>query len=78
MQILGTSNPVILVANKLDLLPKDIRVQPIERWIKAECKYAEPQAVRMPVLSYDPWRRSSKCLQEGVTPCAALVAPGEL
>jgi len=45
MQILGTSNPVILVANKLDLLPKDIRVQPIERWIKAECKKASLPAL---------------------------------
>ena len=37
-QIVGTSNPVMMVANKLDLLPKGVKLPPIERWIKAECK----------------------------------------
>ena len=47
-QIVGTSNPVIMVANKVDLLPKGVQMPPIERWIKAECRCVLRCAVAAP------------------------------
>lgn len=44
-QIVGTSNPVVMVANKLDLLPQGVQLPPIERWIKAECRKASLPAL---------------------------------
>jgi len=44
-QIVGPENPVIMVANKLDLLPKGIQRPPIERWIRAECRKASLPAL---------------------------------
>jgi len=39
-QIVGTNSPLMLVANKVDLMPVGVNLKSIERWIKYECRHA--------------------------------------
>jgi len=38
--IVGEDSPLMLVANKVDLLPKGIHQPAVERWVRAECRRA--------------------------------------
>lgn len=38
--IVGEGNPLMLVANKKDLIPKGVKSAAIERWIRSECRRA--------------------------------------
>jgi ribosome biogenesis GTPase A len=38
--IVGEGNPLMLVANKVDLIPKGVQPAAIERWVRSECRRA--------------------------------------
>ena len=38
--IVAEGNPLMLVANKVDLLPKQVTPAAIERWVRSECRRA--------------------------------------
>ena len=37
-QMIGDENPLVLVANKADLLPPAVSAAAVERWVRAECR----------------------------------------
>lgn len=44
-KIVGSDNPIILVANKVDLLPPETQLPNVERWIRKECRQAGLESI---------------------------------